>query len=466
MKSRMTLADVMAEVRDLGALLLSMRLLNVYDVDDKTLLFRFKEPGRDAQTLLVESGIRLHTTRYSRERPPHPGGFCMKLRKHLRGRRLTGIAQVGLDRVIDLTFGEGAAAYHLILELYDRGNVILTDGAYVILSLLRKYTLDIGGAGAGGGAAGKGGADAAADEAPGSGEAAPGGATGAAAVAAGDKQRAGAASTGKKAAAAAVARVAGAQQRQAAAAAAKVAQLEAQQRKAGGTASAAAATRGDGGAGAGTVATATPAAAVAPAVAPATAAVTPGTTVAAAAAVVRIAVRQTYTFAAGGQSASALTGRGAAAAAATAAAAAPPAAALAAGAEGSPAPAAAAAVPADGGGDEGAGAVGGEEPEGAPPVVAPPTAAAALAELRSAFVGDVHDIAAQVRSMMGEEEEDGRHCATSPPSPTAARLLPHVVRDGEARDAPRQGAAPRDARLCAVVQGGWAQQEGRGFTPS
>jgi len=34
-----------------------MRLLNVYDVDDKTLLLRFKEPGRDAQTLLIESGF-------------------------------------------------------------------------------------------------------------------------------------------------------------------------------------------------------------------------------------------------------------------------------------------------------------------------------------------------------------------------------------------------------------------------
>lgn len=45
----MALADVMAEVRDLGTLLVNMRLLNVYDVDEKTLLLRFKEPGRDAQ---------------------------------------------------------------------------------------------------------------------------------------------------------------------------------------------------------------------------------------------------------------------------------------------------------------------------------------------------------------------------------------------------------------------------------
>jgi predicted ribosome quality control (RQC) complex YloA/Tae2 family protein len=59
MKTRLTLADVMAEVRDLNAALIGHRLLNIYDVDEKTLLFRFKEPGKEPQTLLVESGIRV-----------------------------------------------------------------------------------------------------------------------------------------------------------------------------------------------------------------------------------------------------------------------------------------------------------------------------------------------------------------------------------------------------------------------
>ena len=43
-----------------------------------------------------------------------------QLRKHLRTRRLTSLSQLGVDRVVDLQFGSNEAAYHLIVELYDR----------------------------------------------------------------------------------------------------------------------------------------------------------------------------------------------------------------------------------------------------------------------------------------------------------------------------------------------------------
>ena len=167
MKSKLSTPDVIAVVRDLSARILSYRVLNIYDVEvnGKTFLLRLgesnaagavreRESGGAARaskvTLLIESGVRLHTTRYAREKPTFPGSFCMKLRKHIRGRRVTSITQMGAsadgtsigDRVVDICFGTGAAAYHLIIELYDRGNVILTDSEFTILSLLRQYSLD------------------------------------------------------------------------------------------------------------------------------------------------------------------------------------------------------------------------------------------------------------------------------------------------------------------------------------
>jgi len=42
------------------------------------------------------------------------------MRKHLKGRRLENVEQLGVDRIVDLTFGSAEAAYHVILELYDR----------------------------------------------------------------------------------------------------------------------------------------------------------------------------------------------------------------------------------------------------------------------------------------------------------------------------------------------------------
>jgi predicted ribosome quality control (RQC) complex YloA/Tae2 family protein len=141
MKSRLTLPDVLALVRDLRSMLLGFRCQNIYDVDDKTFLMKMADPDRGRHILLIESGVRLHTTKFARDHPAIPGGFAMKLRKHLKGRRLTGIAQMGFDRVICLTFGSGELTHHLILELYDRGNVVLTDRNFMILSLLRQYTL-------------------------------------------------------------------------------------------------------------------------------------------------------------------------------------------------------------------------------------------------------------------------------------------------------------------------------------
>lgn len=62
------------------------------------------------------------------------------MRKHLKNKRLESLTQIGVDRIIDLKFGSNEAAYHIILELYDRGNVILTDYEMTILYLLRPHT--------------------------------------------------------------------------------------------------------------------------------------------------------------------------------------------------------------------------------------------------------------------------------------------------------------------------------------
>lgn len=44
----------------------------------------------------------------------------VQCRKHLKTRRLVSVSQLGIDRIVDLQFGSEQAAYHLILELYDR----------------------------------------------------------------------------------------------------------------------------------------------------------------------------------------------------------------------------------------------------------------------------------------------------------------------------------------------------------
>jgi predicted ribosome quality control (RQC) complex YloA/Tae2 family protein len=246
-KNKFSLLDLKSEVaflqRRLGS---GARVLNVYNFGRKTYLLKLSVPPSSAvskatsseteeswlagdnswqrEYLLIESGIRLHTTRFARQAATAsitadkalrlqeetesgvasasaqlasldlderdrelqlvlqrqrlvnqrrngeqsgsssagelPSGFTLKLRKHLRTRRLAEITSLGIDRVVDLRFvggSQAAAAYkanpgmtparaqmenHLLIELHSGGNIILTDGEYRILAVLRIFRPD------------------------------------------------------------------------------------------------------------------------------------------------------------------------------------------------------------------------------------------------------------------------------------------------------------------------------------
>ena len=139
-KFRFTSADVKAMVRDIrGSSVMGNRVVNIYDLSDKTYLFKFAVPGQEKVFLLMESGIRFHTTKYTRDIPDLPAPFTMKLRKILKTRRMEDVRQIGDDRVIDFKFGSGDSTNHVILELYANGNIILTDKNYEVLSLWRSH---------------------------------------------------------------------------------------------------------------------------------------------------------------------------------------------------------------------------------------------------------------------------------------------------------------------------------------
>ncbi|VDK77613.1 unnamed protein product [Onchocerca ochengi] len=89
---------------------------------------------------MLESGCRIHKTTFDWPKAQFPSSFSMKLRKHIRHKRLECVTQLGVDRIIDMQFGFDEHACHVIVELYDRGNVLLTDNNYIILNVLRPRT--------------------------------------------------------------------------------------------------------------------------------------------------------------------------------------------------------------------------------------------------------------------------------------------------------------------------------------
>ncbi|KAI9152530.1 hypothetical protein H9P43_009322 [Blastocladiella emersonii ATCC 22665] len=143
MKSRFSALDIAAVVQDLQRTV-GMRLQNVYDINAKTYLFKFART-EEKELVLIESGIRMHSTEFEREKPPLPSPFAMKLRKHLRQRRLTAVRQLARDRVAIFEFGGHPLAssnFNLVCEFYASGNVVLTDGDWTILAVLRVVKLN------------------------------------------------------------------------------------------------------------------------------------------------------------------------------------------------------------------------------------------------------------------------------------------------------------------------------------
>ncbi|KAK6759290.1 hypothetical protein RB195_021096 [Necator americanus] len=136
MKTRFSTIDVTAAVNDLK-FMEGFRIVNVYDVDHKTYIIKMSS-GPNKFFILFESGIRIHRAYHECEKASFPSNFSIKLRKHLNNRRLTKVNQVAMDRIVDLQIDEGERCVHVIVELYDKGNIVLTDSSYIILNILRQ----------------------------------------------------------------------------------------------------------------------------------------------------------------------------------------------------------------------------------------------------------------------------------------------------------------------------------------
>lgn len=157
MKPRFTAVDIAAMVGSLRPHLLGSRVLNVYDIGGKLFLIKFTtsiasaeteeqededKPDRSKPVLLIESGIRLHLTEVERKKSQIPSGWTMNLRKLIKGKQLERMDQIGVDRVVVLQFGIAEKAINIILEMYAKGNIVVTDLSGKVLMLLRSHSFD------------------------------------------------------------------------------------------------------------------------------------------------------------------------------------------------------------------------------------------------------------------------------------------------------------------------------------
>ncbi|MFB6182509.1 MAG: NFACT family protein, partial [Candidatus Nanohaloarchaea archaeon] len=96
----------------------------VYQRDDE-LTLEIYIPGKEKKRLIIGSS-HAFISKYKRDNPKRPPGFCMELRKHLG--KVDEINQKGFDRILEVKSGE----YTLICELFGKGNFILTKENQII----------------------------------------------------------------------------------------------------------------------------------------------------------------------------------------------------------------------------------------------------------------------------------------------------------------------------------------------
>ena len=135
-KKEFTSFDIAAAIQELKATIADSRVNNIYQLNEKTLIFKLHKIDLPPIRLVTEAGRRIHLTVYAQENPNVPPAFCMALRKYLRGAWVSGIEQYEFERIVTLSFKTKEGLLKLVVELFGEGNIILTNEKNMILQAL------------------------------------------------------------------------------------------------------------------------------------------------------------------------------------------------------------------------------------------------------------------------------------------------------------------------------------------
>ena len=141
------LTAVLDEIRDRA---LDARVEKIHQPSRDTVIFLLRcREGREKLLFAANpTAPRLHLTTASPENPAEPPMFCMLLRKHLSGARLTDVAQIPMERCAIFTFAcTDEMGYpvqkKLVCELMGRTcNIYLLSPEGRIIDCLRRIGLD------------------------------------------------------------------------------------------------------------------------------------------------------------------------------------------------------------------------------------------------------------------------------------------------------------------------------------
>lgn len=126
--------EIVPLITEIGDSLRRTYVNNVFSIGENQVV-RFRHPDGVDRLLVLSPRHGAWVSERIAERT-ETTEFTSRLRSEIERLRFADVKQVDLDRVYDVTLGEGETLRHLILELMPPGNIVVTDsGARVLLAL-------------------------------------------------------------------------------------------------------------------------------------------------------------------------------------------------------------------------------------------------------------------------------------------------------------------------------------------
>ena len=135
----MSNVDIFTISDELNNLLTGARVDKSFQPAKDIVVMRFHVAGTGRVDLVMQCGSRIHTSKYPLENPTNPPTFPMLLRKRVKGAHVESVKQHNFDRVVEIRVKKDKY-YTIVVELFDKGNIILLDEENnIILPLKRKH---------------------------------------------------------------------------------------------------------------------------------------------------------------------------------------------------------------------------------------------------------------------------------------------------------------------------------------
>jgi len=138
-------------VNELSDAVIGGRIEKIYQPEQDEIIIYLRSKGQNLKLLLSANASypRIHLTDQTKENPSNPPVFCMLLRKHLSGGKITGIEFHDFERIISIHIESiselgDITSKKLIIEIMGKhSNIILVNSDNIIIDCIKHVDSDI-----------------------------------------------------------------------------------------------------------------------------------------------------------------------------------------------------------------------------------------------------------------------------------------------------------------------------------